>query len=49
MDGIEDNGHAFQFNVEQSETQTNVIGKSVQAAQWVTSELYWIRGSKNPD
>lgn len=26
MDGIEDDGHAFQFNVEQRETKTNVTG-----------------------
>ncbi|XP_035510745.1 potassium voltage-gated channel subfamily H member 4a [Morone saxatilis] len=27
VDGIEDNGHAFQFNVEQSETKTNVADR----------------------
>lgn len=27
VDGIEDNGDAFQFNVEQREAMTNVAGK----------------------
>lgn len=27
VDGIEDNDHTFQFNMEQSEAKTNVAGK----------------------
>lgn len=33
MDGIEDNGDAFQFNVEQSDTMANVAGKVSELGQ----------------
>lgn len=47
MDGIEDNGHTFQFNVEQSETKTNVTGKVPLST--AMDELHWIGDSKHLD
>jgi len=39
VDGIEDDGHTFQFNVEQSETKSNVTGKDSRAAQCMKHDI----------
>lgn len=49
VDGIEDNSHAFQFNVEQSETKTNVTGKVPLSVAMDDCELHWIGDSKHLD
>lgn len=46
MDGIEDNGHTFQFNVEQREAKTNVTGK-VSASSIIDKNLIIELGQQN--
>lgn len=51
MDGIEDNGQTFQFNIEQSQARTNVAGKvqAVVNSAWLHKQRkYQIYGFSIP-